>query len=1522
MSRKRHPFKIITRIFGRLISRLIKNTKRQIICLLLAIFPSQQQQHTANAGFILPTIAMISVVVVLMTTAIMLRSFERAKNASNVRVNQAVLTAAIPGIDRGRAKINQLFADNSLPRVTPTDQSLYNVFQTKLESYTFGDETPLQIWVDIDNDNIVDAPTDTTKIYDYETSITAWRFPVDTDNNGKFDSYTLYGIYFRTPQVGTNDRYARARNPLEARTTPMSDGTLDANCASNTSTQLVGSTGWIKQNGELKKSFFVYTTTVPITSNLPDTTNYEIYNSNKGFGAVEYEQDRIQIPSNNAVVYEDDLQITPDTAFNLNGAIFTNSNLLTGTIDGNIRIFQVSSQKSCFYKASNAFIVVGGNINNGSFTGSLSKASKIDLFNGTPPTSPSTSSWSNLDWSKSVTEDSTLTAYNNLAYSRRINALVNAQIAADSTGANDPTEVKTGVTQKSKDLGIVLTSGTADFAKYRRQQLERYFRRRTRKVPFSEVAFGTTETYPSSVLQGSGDTLRANDAWIYPVDPSDGRTGISYTKLTLNTSGSSLIPQASDPDTIKANSGTQSDLGDRVLIGHNLPELWWDPNKTTTNKFVGPAIADVQNISQVTWKSSTKTRTRRSYVQTLQDIGDTSRDGPWELDAAKVPKEITDPVGGLRVVTGAGIYLNDTGTPSSFNNTITQIWPDSYPIPQAGVQAPSTGSLTKYNAANKTVAPYWLYDPSITYKWREIPNSNTPYLQMRATAVYHYKSTGYNAQTPVPIACVSSFYVPTNSNTAQNQNTFAGKTLPGGVSTGLSNNGIVFPPPTKTVSDYLAVLNYQKTLTYPNGRLIDDGLLARALAKTAANRTISEQSAIDAQICALQIRYDPTFVPVTNSPVIDHGAIRETAFLDAREVQQNSISGTSTTYNMPVKDRQPLEIRATVLDINSLRMKTIGSSTPSQEYLLPNSGIIYATRDDGLPDMSADTDAGNSSPTEANKLVSPVDYVLDPKRRPNGIMLINGSSLGRNNSNVYRDQEKGLILASNLPVYIKGNFNVHTQEEFTETLNTDWSNFYERATLNPNFACRTNDPRLPTCTTGDTWRPATVLADAIALLSGNFREGFRNEGDYDWNNSLVGTALSISTQSNILLSNYNFFGANASWAETDVNKPNFGFPKNFNTTTAYQGSSYVNNFVTPLIRMIPARQYAYEICSSDKYDDCFCGLSDSLDICAAKTRNWSLTNSDYNGTKGQNNWRDGINASINTIKTGFIGNEPNKNDPTKPDYKPDWGNLPYKRIAVKRDTTTTLPITPVTFYGVDSNNKVSEFPVGETTQPNIASPAVLMPWLLPNSSNVLEPVLQIQKPFATQTDPNNTTPINTKGTSGEDTRRWLQPALATTTFNLIAATGDSPARPTEDNGGLQNFVRLLENWQATTADTGSPFTIKISGAFMQLRKSVYATGTFTPTSSTNQYAISNNSGKTAASLPGLRSWGYDVGLPSQSPDQFTSKLALTSPDIANEYFSEVGRDNAWVNRLLCARTTASGTPYAIGADQRPSTCQS
>jgi hypothetical protein len=1145
MSQKRHPLKIITKNSTRFIRRFLANIKKQLIWLLRTVFSSQKQQQAANAGFVLPTVVMVSVVVVLLTTAIMFRSFDRLKNASNVRVNESVITAATPAIDRGKAKISKLLQDKTLPKTTPTDDELYNALVNNIDKYTFGDETKL-----------------TLSLQGQPPLQTAWRFPVDTDSNGKFDSYTLYGIYFKTPPV-VNGQYSRARNALEARNPPVVKGTLNANCGS-TNTSLVGNTGWVRQDNEIKKAFFVYTATARITD--PPDTNYEVYNGKIAGslgGAVEYQQDRVQTPTNNnAVVYDDDLELNSDT--NFNGGIFTNSNLLAAGSVSNLKLYQVSSRGSCFYKPKNAKIIVGGNLALGKFTdASDTGGATVDLYQG------KTSDVTTGTLTKSVTNSPKDTAYNNLAYVKRINKLIDAQIAADSTGDNDPTEVKNGLALKQTALGITFNS--TETTKYRRQQLEIYFKRRTRRVPYTEVAFGATETYPNSLLQGSANTLRPMDNWVYPTDPTDGKTGVNYTNLSLNISGTSLEPKVSDPKELKKNSGKEGLLGDRVLVSNNLPELRWDISK---NQFIGSYTEDTQDITGITWNlpsGTTQTRTRPSLVRNLADIGSNERDGDWELAAAKVPTSTTGPVGGLRVVTGAGVYLSKNDTPSSINSNVKTIWPDN------------AGTISS-------------------------TDTTTPYLQMRATAVYHYKSTGYNAQMPKPIACVSSYYDPTDKSSYKNMNSLPDASNIEKDKDGQSNRGIVYPAPTKTASDYATALTYLSDLKYNNVRLIDDGLLARALAKTTTNRTISEQSAIDAQICALQI-LDGSISPVSNNPVIPHGAIFETFFSDQRENKK---------------------VRATVLDLNLLRTNTIGGS----EYLLPNSGIIYATRDDALPDISA----GN---TDDGKLESPVDYSDDTTRRPSAIILINGGNLGRTNS--YKEEEKGLTLATNLPAYIKGDFNKHTQEEFTQTLAESWSNFYTRSTFNTNFACRAGDSRFPNCTTGDEWRPANILADAVTLLS----------GDFDF------------------------------------------------------------------------KELGYAIGS--------------------------------------------------------------------------------QQIA-KNDTT----------------------------------------------------------------------------------------------FNLIVAAGDNPAQPTVDNGGLNNLVRVIENWTSRK--------IKLNGAFMQVKKSAYATGTNPPQTINN---------------PPTRQWSYDVGLLFQSPDLFASKLAVTPPEPPDEYLREVSRGDTWLQTLLCAKETSNPNNFAIkDQKQRPDSCQS
>ncbi|NEO69642.1 hormogonium polysaccharide biosynthesis protein HpsA [Moorena sp. SIO3H5] len=1143
MSTRKSTRKKLANAIAKLLKQVVKLsqaiTKPLMRWLLRSLFILHRRSRVATAGFVLPTAIMVTLVVTLLVTAIVLRSFDRVRNASNYRVNQAVFNAAAPAIERAQAKLEALFADPTLPRATPSEEALENAF--KNTRYNFGDETRL---------TLEDQETQ-------DTIDTAWRFPVDTDNNGKFDSYTLYGIYFTSPDPLDRDENGKLkpRTPLQARTPPMGESNDSGPCAlaGDTSASLVDSSGWFKSGAKLKKSIFVYTATVPIVSGDTqiDGQTYEAYKGEAGFSALEYQQDRARIPLvNNAIVYEDDLQITPGAGIQINGRIFTNGNFLTGNRGGTNQYFQVSSPESCYYTEENSKIIVGGNMAFGRVDQNADQqGGTIHLFNGNG--APDTDFNLGEDENKSVVEEPNLIGDNSQAYTARINALVIAQF--DRGRDTDPDEVK----------GRYEDFEGEERDRQRLKALRIYFKDRTRRVPYAEVEEGGDPG--NANLQGTGNDLRPQDEWIFPYRPG---TTNSNNQLTLNIDGGELNPLATEPK-VQERAGQELQIGDRVLIGHGLPARWWDER---TEQFQGArAIQDIGG--GVTWNDNDENRYRTTQITPLSDLGDTDRNGFWEAAAARQPRQPLEGYGGLRVVTGAGIYVDDDesdllprtkGIPDFRRNNPTNPELESY-LPPPGwdirfVDPGSQGTDDRIQVnditAQLTGFPIVVWpdtmpmhggvDDDLTDNNGNGPAGITDANQksdllMRASAVYHYTQNPGTDTDPEsengnfnqePIACVSSYYDPTDENSAKNnvESRDSNWDTPDRFdpNNGRSNNGIVYAFPGRNAGD--SRLIRQSQLVFPNGRLVNEPLKTARL-KPAGERTLADNSAIDTAICALAILDGAT--PM-GSPPIPHGAIYEQSFLNARQVQEinqapnqaNNYALREHQYNLGIEDRQPLEIRATVLDLDLLRTTDIGTSPngPSPEFLLPDSGIIYATRDDALPDLSQnDPDATD----EENLSSSSVDFTLDPTRRPNGIMLRNGTVLARqdesNSFTLTEDTpgaEKGLILATNLPVYIKADpneingdiasgFNLHQTpggdlvEEFTQQLgNQKWQdtpggNFYGRDNLDENFACRTDDDRLPNCNPGDLWRPAVVIADSVTLLSNNFQFGYRSDGDYD-----------------------------------------------------------------------------------------------------------------------------------------------------------------------------------------------------------------------------------------------------------------------------------------------------------------------------------------------------------------------------------------------------------------------------------------
>jgi len=1216
----------------------------------------------------------VVLVVTLLTTAILFRSFDRSKNASNYRVNEVVLNAAAPALDRARAKLNRLFsaAETELPGNTPADDDIARVFEGA--EYTFGDETQLRLVADLDDprNGIQAGETD-------ERLETAWKFPVDTDNNGLFDSFTLYGIYFRVP-VPAPGEDPRTRGILEARTRPQDTGASNV-CLAGNGGAAGEENGWVQSGGQLKKAFFTYVATVPITPdqkadldangynpNIPGT-RFEPYVGNRGFSALEMQQDQARLAlDNNAVWYEDDLIITDvpgdQGGFKLNGRVQANANLMLGSSFGDITFYQVSSPWSCFYKAENAKIVVGGNVSANGIAGANNPENqgnnsvKVHLFKEPRQIYdvPGNTRFVNTG---NVTTNSPPreVAYNTNAYAQRLSVLVTAAMDAYDTAnpgqaptvarvqgvAGFPPEIPEKFQDKyPTDPNLALSD--AEARNLLEQVITVYFKERIRRVPYAEVPIDQ----PDLALNGvdantvfAGGTIKAPEAWMDVSDLNTDPLPLKVNEL-----------EQTNPNNVTGEK-IEDEIGDRILVGNGLPVRWLKDYGTPTYAEPGEEQPGAGNYIDGS------ARGRESQAKILDDLGDTSRNGFWEKAAAdpnNVPGD-EELAGGLRVVTGAGIYVDgvSTGVRLTSQDIQNQVVPANARsfLPEPPVTPTQLQALNAEIVDPTLVTVVWpdtmpMYqeidvDQSTTIEPTEVFKGD---LQMRATVVYHYT----NGDGDEPIACISSYYDPTNPTTATNSDIVD---VTNGIPEGASNNGINYGVPARDVTD---ALRRQAYMVFPDGRWANKPLKDAIEAFDGGGLgalSLEQKAAIDAANCALAILAAPQS-PVPG--IVPNGAIRERAFLDARQVKTlhkpdvefdpngltfaNAITAisretiridpatgkvliadpeqvkiatqatlnspvntaknpTPAEYSLPIEERQPLEIRVTEIDLEQLRTTPYNTNPDGEtEYLLPLSGIIYASRDDALPDIT-----DRNLVTGADGGSSATDFKLDPSRRPNGIRLWssgnNGGRLSRGAVNNNLAAEKGLILASNLPVYIKGDFNRHYRfgtttavEEFNAQLTANYDNFYTRGNgggiqTNPNFACRNGSN--PNCDPGDQWRAARVLSDAITLLSNEFRDGFREEGNYDFNNNAGNLAVESRLKNGFW---WNGFGTNYLYTDASGTPQPYPIDADFpeqdviNTEAEIEGSSYVMNGVTPIQRRVRFPEYKMEICTKLPVSEC------------------------------------------------------------------------------------------------------------------------------------------------------------------------------------------------------------------------------------------------------------------------------------------------------------------------------------------------
>jgi len=228
---------------------------------------------------------------------------------------------------------------------------------------------------------------------------------------------------------------------------------------------------------------------------------------------------------------------------------------------------------------------------------------------------------------------------------------------------------------------------------------------------------------------------------------------------------------------------------------------------------------------------------------------------------------------------------------------------------------------------------------------------------------------------------------------------------------------------------------------------------------------------------------------------------------------------------------------------------------------------------------------------------------------------------------------------------------------------------------------------------------------------------------------------------------------------------------------------------------------------------------------------------------------------------------------------------------------------------------------------------------------LLVPVLQIQTPTGSPARGGNFGAV----VSGEALdKNWMQaPTDQKTTFNLVMAVGDSPTRPTrysyapvpEFNGGMPNLPVFLEDWESAKR------VVSISGSFIQIKRSAYATAPFLSILDTNAgsgggifgypqayrtissaYPPGGYLGRSPYYYAPKREWGFDVALLSQLPDLFSQQITTPSAGEPNKFYREVSQDDPWVKTLLCAAAqqtpgTTNYRTYAVDdAKLRPNNC--
>lgn len=272
-----------------------------------------QSPQNSRSGFVLPTAALLLLVVSLVIAAVLLRTINRTEQVIGIREEKVIYNAATPAIDRAKAKIEYMFTeDPRLPAGVPSQERLLAMMLNDgsadtqplpQDLYTLEGEDQIKI-------NGKDVP--------------AWAYRTDSDGDGQDDLTIAYSITYQVPnsleelkKIDDNSIKVRAKNVL-VRTGPnVKSAETNRDCPDNEQLEK----GWLQVAGStatLRKNFQIDAFAIS------DKENGTV-------AALEMQQDRQADRGNKwGAWFHNDLEVFPGPPFNWNGAMRTDASLFVG----------------------------------------------------------------------------------------------------------------------------------------------------------------------------------------------------------------------------------------------------------------------------------------------------------------------------------------------------------------------------------------------------------------------------------------------------------------------------------------------------------------------------------------------------------------------------------------------------------------------------------------------------------------------------------------------------------------------------------------------------------------------------------------------------------------------------------------------------------------------------------------------------------------------------------------------------------------------------------------------------------------------------------------------------------------------------------------------------------------------------------------------------------------------------------------------------------------------------------------